>query len=411
MQILVATYAIPKPDCTGGDLRFCEMLTLLAKRHCVHLWTGRGEPWATPRPIDEYRRQVETCGVTVHAWPTPLRQVLARHCFDVVLCELFWVAAEVMPVFRRMQPHAAVVVDSVDLHFEREALAARLGVIPEEKATATRQAELAVYRAADGVIAVSDADRDTLGVTCPGVPVAVVPIIMPRGAPRRPLSSHDVVFVGSFDWPPNADGITWFVRDVWPLIMARVSQARLTIIGNNPKDDVRRLGEVDGVSVVGYVPATKPFLDRAAVSVAPLRYGGGMKGKVSEAMAAGLPVVTTAVGAQGLGATRQEGLIVTDSPKEFADAVVDLLDHPEEAFRLGRAGQDYISVLCSPEVAATGLEDILARSRQTKKCIRFPLKWFQCALKERLLGLLPSGVRGRLHALKKRAILFVGRVR
>ena len=117
----------------------------------------------------------------------------------------------------------------------------------------------------------------------------------------RPILERgpDVVFVGSFCHRPNVDAITWFVEDVWGLVRRRMPCASLKIIGDEATTEVRDLARRDGVELLGHVPELEPYLDRTAISIAPLRYGAGMKGKVSTALASGVPMVTTSVGAQG----------------------------------------------------------------------------------------------------------------
>ena len=132
-----------------------------------------------------------------------------------------------------------------------------------------------------------------------------------------------MVFVGDYRVPPNVDAVQYFCRDVLPLIHAKVQPVHFLLVGNAPTPDVEALAS-DRVTVTGYVPETAPFLQRSRVSVAPLRFGAGMKGKVGEAVAHGIPVVTTSVGFQGMEAKHEEDVLVADNPAEFADCVVRL---------------------------------------------------------------------------------------
>src|SRR5690606_4514163 len=122
-----------------------------------------------------------------------------------------------------------------------------------------------------------------------------------------------------FRHDPNLDGVTWFVNEIWPGVRARHPAARLTVIGSYPTRAVHALGETAGVTVLGYVPDLEPHLDRAAVAIAPLRFGAGMKGKVTDAMAAGLPVVTTTIGAQGLDLVGGRHAWIADDADAFAE--------------------------------------------------------------------------------------------
>jgi glycosyltransferase involved in cell wall biosynthesis len=168
-----------------------------------------------------------------------------------------------------------------------------------------------------------------------------------------------VVFVAGFDHRPNVDGMLWFANEIWKTVRDRVPEARLTIVGSNPPPAVLELKHRPGVHVTGYVPDTSPYLDRAAVSIAPLRYGAGMKGKVAEALAAGVPVITTSIGAEGFRAVPGEHLLIADSAADFAAAVVQALENPDRAARLGQAGQALVASVCGPDAVAAQVEQMV----------------------------------------------------
>jgi glycosyltransferase involved in cell wall biosynthesis len=138
------------------------------------------------------------------------------------------------------------------------------------------------------------------------------------------------------DWLPNEDGITWFVDAILPRVRAVLPDATLTVVGRNPPPAVRGLAERDsGVRVTGTVPDVRPFIERAAAFVVPLRIGGGTRLKIYEAMAMERAVVSTPVGAEGLPVTNGEHLLLAGTPEVFAVAVIELLRDPARAERLG----------------------------------------------------------------------------
>jgi glycosyltransferase involved in cell wall biosynthesis len=142
-------------------------------------------------------------------------------------------------------------------------------------------------------------------------------------------------FLGSMDWMPNIECVHHFVRDILPAILARFPQARLLVIGRDPAPSLRRLAaENDRVILTGTVEDVRPHLDRCEVLVVPLRSGGGTRIKIFEAMAQGVPVVSTTIGAEGLPVPDGEAILIADDPAEFADAVVTLLDTPDRRERL-----------------------------------------------------------------------------
>ncbi len=186
--------------------------------------------------------------------------------------------------FCRRQPGAKLIIDSVDVHFARESAGAHSGLID-----------------------VAQAEKNHL---------------------------------------PNLDGLTWFVKDIWPRVHEAIPDARFTIIGSNTPAEVRAFGALPGIEVLGFVEDTTAYLDRAAISIAPLRYGGGMKGKVVEAMSCGLPIVTTSVGVQGINAVSGEHCLIADHAADFAEAVTSLLNDPQRAREIGLAGQNHIASKC-----------------------------------------------------------------
>ena len=185
-----------------------------------------------------------------------------------------------------------------------------------------------------GVIGVSEEDcrifRDEygLGNVLGAVPAGVdLSYFSPPPTPRKP---HSLLFLGSMDWRPNIDGACYFVSEVLPLIQRRFPAVTITIVGRNPAPPVRWLTACGpGIHVTGTVEDVRPYLARAVVMVVPLRIGGGTRIKIYEAMATGIPIVSTTIGAEGLPVTHRQNILLADSPGEFADCVCELLDKPD----------------------------------------------------------------------------------
>lgn len=360
---LVIAERLPRPDESSGSCRFLAILAQLACRADVDLWVELDEregPTSLPAArVAADRRRLEDLGVRVLScrWRA-LRQAL-RCRYDAVFFEFYHVAARYLRAVRDEQPTAVLVVDSVDVHYARLAAGVAVGAVDPAWARQVYDDETATYRAADAVVVVSSGDIGVLGCE-PGMPDLVcVPncvTIRPRPAIAR---APEAIFVGHFHHAPNLDGVRWFVREGWPRVRQRHAGARLTVIGSYAGAEVHALGDVPGVDVVGYVPELQPYLDRAAVAVAPLRFGAGMKGKVTDALAAGLPVVTTSIGAQGLEIVHGRHAWVADDATAFADAVADVLADPAAAAVVGAAGQAYIDGICGPEAVGTAVDRLL----------------------------------------------------
>jgi glycosyltransferase involved in cell wall biosynthesis len=149
---------------------------------------------------------------------------------------------------------------------------------------------------------------------------------------QRERKPGNIVFLGSMDWMPNIDAVEWFVEEIYPEIAQQCPSATLTIVGRRPPRSVVALAEEDAtIQVTGTVPDVRPYLAEGSVCVVPLRAGGGTRIKIFEAMAAGLPVVSTSIGAEGLPLEDGTHCYLADEPKPFADRVVQLLKETEAA--------------------------------------------------------------------------------
>jgi len=181
----------------------------------------------------------------------------------------------------------------------------------------------------------------------------------PATRPPDPLSA---VFVGSLDWMPNQDGLTWFVETVWPLVTRRLPTACVRLVGRRPGPEMQRLAQVPGVELVGEVPDTRPEIARSAVVIVPLRIGGGTRLKIFEAMAAGRPVVSTRLGAEGLQVTEGRDIVLADEAADFAGALVRLLESAEEREQLATAARRLVEERFSSEAIARQFEAICRRA-------------------------------------------------
>ncbi len=193
---------------------------------------------------------------------------------------------------------------------------------------------------ADLVIAVSDEDQAHLAAYDAATPLEVVPsgitvseYALPSGARENGL----LVFTGKMDYRPNIDAAEWLVREILP----HVPQARLQVVGQQPTDRVRALAS-DRVEITGRVPRVQPYLQAAAVYVAPLRMGSGTRLKLLEAMACGCAIVATPLAASGLSYGVERVMRIADTAERFAAAVQSLLEQPEERTALGSAARDYV---------------------------------------------------------------------
>jgi glycosyltransferase involved in cell wall biosynthesis len=204
-----------------------------------------------------------------------------------------------------------------------------------------------VCRKATGVVAVSESDarlmESMFGVEdVRTVPTGVdVDYFVPRG---KAASVADLVFVGSMDWMPNSDGMLYFVREVLPLIRAKRPNCTLAIVGRDPGPEISAIAAADAkIQVTGTVPDVRPYLWGSAVSIVPLRIGGGTRLKIYEAMAARTAVVSTTVGAEGLAVRSPEHIRLADTPAGFAETCLEMLDDAVERDRMVDSAWNLVS--------------------------------------------------------------------
>jgi hypothetical protein len=155
-----------------------------------------------------------------------------------------------------------------------------------------------------------------------------------------PYDPDTICFVGRMDYYPNQQCMLEFCTSVLPLVRARRPKTKLLIVGADPSRAVRKLGDLPGVTVTGSVADVRPYLGRSALMVAPLNIARGTQNKILEAMASGVPVVTSREAAGGVDAVANEHFLVAGTPEQYALAVLQILDHPAERQRLAAAGRE-----------------------------------------------------------------------
>ena len=198
-------------------------------------------------------------------------------------------------------------------------------------------------------VVVSERDRDALvhryGATAPvlvienGVPLDY---FSAAGEYSRETRRFRVLFSGAMDYHANVQAAAWFASEVWPAMHSAAPEAVFTIVGRNPAPVVRALAGQPGIEVTGTVPDVRPYYREAAVAVVPLRIGGGTRIKILEAMAAGVPVVSTTLGAEGLAAEPGKHYVLADSAEQMRAALKSLIRDPQQGHRLTAAGRDLI---------------------------------------------------------------------
>lgn len=364
MKLLVIA-PLPMTDRASGDLRLFRLLESLVGRHQID-FCPVGVEWQLrdvgASELERYCLNLENIGVRLLKWG--VHATLRTGLYDQVWIEFFSNAIPYLEFARTFQPRAQIVVDTVDVHYIRLLAKAKLTrlVEDERKAYDIRRQELGVYRVVDGLIAVTAQDADALRDASVHTPTFIVPNVHPCQA-LADMKSDDgpnLIFVGSFRHSPNVDAVVYFCHEILPLIQLHAPRTTVTIVGDAPTDEVRALAS-DRVTVTGFVPSTEPYLRTGGISIAPLRFGAGMKGKIGEAMSYGLPVVSTAVGAEGFGFVPGEQLLVADDSASFAQAVLALHSDRSLYERIRRAGHAFIESSYGPAAVGRMVLDAVDR--------------------------------------------------
>jgi glycosyltransferase involved in cell wall biosynthesis len=177
---------------------------------------------------------------------------------------------------------------------------------------------------------------------------------------KRFEGSLNILTLGTLLYPPNADGIRWFAREVFPIIRNELPGASLTIIGKNPPQDFIQLSHQSSgaIEVTGYVPDLVPYLEKAGVMVIPVRAGGGMRVRILEAFSRGIPVVTTTVGLEGIDARVGEDVLVEDTAAGFASATIRLLQNPALQGKIANNGRRLAETCYDGQVVLKRLDTI-----------------------------------------------------
>jgi glycosyltransferase involved in cell wall biosynthesis len=297
-------------------------------------------------------------GIETIYWPNfkSIEDIFAERGdeFDIVLISRVGPASKHLATVRSRSPKSKVIFNTVDLHFLREQREAELSQNPEaiRNAEKTRLRELDAITASELTIVHSTVEEEILKRETPQAKVSVFPWVSPVRRPNVSLKlRRNVLFVGGFRHAPNVDGLRWFLQDIWPRIRARVPDATFNVIGADAPAEFDAYNGRDGVTMLGWVQDLDPQLDLARVSVAPLRYGAGVKGKVITALSCGVPVVCTSIASEGTGMKHAQDVIVSDDAAGFAASVLRLMSDDETWTSLSESGLRFVEANYSRNAA------------------------------------------------------------
>lgn len=342
------------PRLSSDHLPFCREITGIPKPATyglVNLARGLVGPW--PLPVLNYWSNEMEAAIR--------RAIDARPCDLVHLDSIHMIRAESIAGSSRCVYNWHNIESEVLARYARvERNLAKAGYA-RRTARKMQSLERSILHSAFGHLVCSGRERDQLRRIAPGARIEVIEngvdttSFTPANGPGTSL-----VFVGTMDYFPNVEAAVSFARTVWPALRRQFPNLTLAIVGANPVPEVRALAEVEGVTVTGTVPDVRPYYRDALAAIVPLRTGGGTRLKILEAMAAGVPVISSTLGAEGLAVSPDADILIAepDRPEEWIRFVSALSDSPELRARIVSAGRELAVSRYDWEVVGRRLSDL-----------------------------------------------------
>lgn len=331
--ILVIDSYVPLYDRESGCVRLLNILKLLLNLgYSVIFFPDNGYP------EQPYTSVLQQLGIEV-IYGTPQRYNLEEKLIKYLpLIDGVWLCRpELCDKYMdliRLKTKVPIIYDTIDLHFLR--LKRQKDYLdPSYQNTSWswetyQKLELNYANQAEATVVVTEDEKQVLSSL--GVKnVWVIPNIHEEIYLSEKVAFDQrsgLVFIGSYNHPPNIDAVKWLCLEIMPLVWASRPDITVNLLGSNLKDEVKELAS-DKVVVTGYVPEVEPYFQKSRVFVAPLRFGAGMKGKIGQSLSLGLPTITTRIGAEGMGLIDHQDVLIADTAEEFAQAVIELYDNRE----------------------------------------------------------------------------------
>ncbi len=331
-RVLVIDHCTPRPDQDAGSITALNIMRILL---------GMGYK-VTFAPEDNflflapYTRDMQRMGIECLYSPfvTSLEEHLAKYgkTYDIVITFRMTAAERNIRTIKRHCPDAKYILHTSDLHHLREGREAELVSSDSlrRKAKKTKEKELAIVRLSDAVIVHSTVEKtmleEELNSKQEDSRICLFPWAIDIPGRTRSFDGRDgILFVAGFQHLPNKDAAVYFVKEIFPLVRKKLPGTFFRVVGSHIPDDVRDLAG-HGVDIAGYVEDLASEMDRARITVVPLRYGAGIKGKIGTSLSYGVPCVSTSIGAEGMSLSPGDGVLVGDDPDVFASRVAELYE-------------------------------------------------------------------------------------
>lgn len=362
-RALVIDHCTPTPDQDAGSLTCYEIMRSLQANGFKVTFIPEDNFLYMPKET----RALQRIGIEAVYWPFygSVEQYLNAYgaLFDVVLIFRQGAASRHLNTVRRLAPAAKVVFHTSDLHFVREqreaALKGReLGSLAS--ADATRMREVSIIKAVDCTIVHSTYEKEILAKEAPAAHVYVFPWILDVIGRKADFQHRaGMMFLGGYRHLPNVDAVLYFADKVWPLVHQKLPDAEFLVVGSNAPPELTALDGKDGIKVAGYVSDLQPLFEQVRLSVAPIRYGAGIKGKVAMSLAHGVPVVCTECAAEGMGMTNGREAVVADDPGLMAEEIIRLYLDADRWQAMSDSGLAFIDTHYSSALGERRVVEIL----------------------------------------------------
>jgi len=343
-RLLYIDWATPKPDRDAGSLLAVNMMEIFDSLGYRVTFLPCSLQYEAG-----YNEALVAAKIEVLGYPavTSVKDWLEAHAREFHVCVMSRgpVVWPYLDLLRRAAPDLRLVFNTVDLHYVRELRQAQLHEDAEalKAAELTRAHEFDLMRRSHVTILLSSQELYTVRAIEPDAALAVVPMVfhdMP-GAQKGHADRRDILFVGGFLHQPNVDAVLYFCEQVFPLIRRRLPDVRFKVIGSEPPDAIQRLARQDGVDILGFVKELEPVFSAVRISVAPLRFGAGIKGKIASSLCYGVPCVATSVAIEGMGLDPGMNVLVGDAPDEIAEQVCRVYQSAQLWEQLSREGHRF----------------------------------------------------------------------
>ncbi len=353
LRILVCDDHVPAPDRDAGSARMFLILKSLLKlgQPLFISMSGLYQP--------DYEDLLRKEGVETAFW-ADYKQLLRERSFDIAILSRPDVAEALLRAIKKTSRGTRIIFDTVDISFIRLGREYKLTGDKNISAEAERYQKLEgkLARECDQVWCVTTEDQAALTPLAPSARFEIIPTIHPLQKRGKDFAErHGAVFIGNYLHRPNRDAVHYFVKDILPLVQAAHPGFKLFIVGDHAPPEIRAYAS-EKVIVTGYLSEVDEIFHNCRVFVAPLRFGSGMKGKIGQSLSYGVPVVTTSIGAEGMGLENGCQAIIADNAEEFADAVINLHQDAMLWQRLSDNGFEHMRKNFTPE----GVEEKIHRA-------------------------------------------------